>query len=149
MTGRRIQLCVQALEEVARHDLVDRDAGAGACLKDARGALLHMARAVGVDEGVCDDIRWISDLSYGVEAVRDYVPIVHARISKDPSNVALLQGFFLRLSSTLDGPVERLRPLRLPEAARITGYYSSQLVAFVWNVLDVVPVSGFAILVQR
>jgi hypothetical protein len=73
---------------------------------------------------------------------------LHARISKDPSNVALLQEFFLRLSSTLDGPVERMRQLRSPEAARITGYYSSQLVAFVRNVLDVVPVFVFAILVQ-
>lgn len=110
--------------------------------------LLQMARAVGVNEDICEDIRWISDMSYGVESMKSYVDIIHSRISKDPSNVSLLQGFFLKLSSSLDGPVERLKQLNSPEAARVTDYYSSQLVAFVRNVLEIAPVSVFAIMVQ-
>jgi WASH complex subunit strumpellin len=107
-----------------------------------------MARAVGVTKDVCEDIRWISDMSYGIEAMRSYVQILHSRISKDPSNVSLLQGFFAKLSSSLDGSVERLRQLRSPEVDRVTGYYSSRLVTFVRDVLGIVPVSVFAILVQ-
>ena len=107
-----------------------------------------MARAVGVNEEICEDIRWISDMSYGVESMKSYVQIIHSRISKDPSNVSLLQGFFLKLSSSLDAPVQRLDQLNSPDAARVTDYYSSQLVAFVRNVLEIVPVSLFAIIVQ-
>jgi WASH complex subunit strumpellin len=148
VTGRRIQLCVRALEEVEAYDMVDRDVQVKAFLGESRDLLLQMARAVGVTEDVCEDIRWISDMSYGIESMRSYVQIVHSRISKDPSNVSLLQGFFAKLSSSLDGSVERLRQLGSPEVDRVTGYYSSRLVSFVRDVLGIVPVSVFAILVQ-
>ena len=148
VTGRRIQLCVRALEEVETYDMVDRDVQVRAFLGESRDLLLQMARAVGVTEDVCEDIRWISDMSYGIEGMRSYVQIIHSRISKDPSNVSLLQGFFAKLSSSLDGSVERLRQLRSPEVDRVTGYYSSRLVSFVRDVLAIVPVSVFAILVQ-
>lgn len=148
VTGRKIQLCVQALEEVEQYDLVDRDVQVKACLHEARGMLLQMARAVGINEDICEDIRWISDMAYGVESMKSYVKIIHTRVSKDPSNVSLLQGFFLKLSSSLDGPVERLKQLKSPETSRVTEYYSSRLVAFVRNVLEVVPSSVFAIMVQ-
>ena len=148
VTGRKIQLCVQALEEVEQYDLVDRDVQVKAFLHEARGMLLQMARAVGINEDICEDIRWISDMSYGVESMKSYVKIIHTRVSKDPSNVSLLQGFFLKLSSSLDGPVERLQQLNSPDTARIIEYYSSQLVAFVRNVLEIVPSSVFAIMLQ-
>ncbi|KAL9189378.1 hypothetical protein ACHAXT_009053 [Thalassiosira profunda] len=148
VTGRKIQLCVQALEEVEQYDLVDSDVQVKAVLQEARGMLLQMARAVGINEGICEDIRWISDMSYGVESMKSYVKIIHSRIAKDPSNVSLLQGFFFKLSSSLDGPVERLKQLKSPEVERITGYYSSQMVSFVRNALEIVPMSMFAIMVQ-
>jgi WASH complex subunit strumpellin len=148
VTGRRIQFCVQALQEVELCDMVERDVQVKVLLKESRDLLLQMARAVGVNEGVCEDIRWISEMSYGIESMKSYIQIIHSRISKDPSNVSLLRGFFMKLSSSLDGPVERLRQLKSPDVARVTKYYSSQLVTFVRNVLGIVPVSVFATLVQ-
>ena len=148
VTGRKIQLCVQALEEVEQYDLVDRDVQVKTFLHESRDLLLQMARAVGINESISEDIKFISDISYGVESMKSYVKIIHTRISKDPSNVNLLQGFFLKLSSSLDGPVVRLKQLKSPEVERVSGYYSSQLVAFVRNVLEIVPVSVFGILVQ-
>eukprot|EP00986_Skeletonema_menzelii_P002865 scaffold837_cov217-Skeletonema_menzelii.AAC.1 len=148
VTGRKIQLCVQALEEVEQYDLVDRDVQVKTFLQESRDLLLQMARAVGINESITEDIKFISDISYGVESMKSYVKIIHSRISKDPSNVNLLQGFFLKLSSSLDGPVVRLKQLNSPKVERVTGYYSSQLVAFVRNVLEIVPVSVFGILVQ-
>jgi len=146
--GRRIQHCVQALEEVELYDMVDRDVQVKSFLKEARDLLLQMARAVGVNEDICEDIRWISDMSYGIESMKSYVSVIHSRISKDPSNVSLLRGFFLKLSNSLDGTVERINQLHSPEAKRVMNYYSLQLVAFVREVLGIVPVSVFAILIQ-
>ncbi len=149
VTGRKIQLCVQALEEVEQYDLVvDRDVQVKAVLQEARTMLVQMARAVGINEDISSDIRWISDMSYGVESMKTYVQIIHSRISKDPSNVSLLQGFFMKLSSSLDAPADRLKQLNSLEVEKVTGYYSSQLVAFVRNVLDIVPVSVGSIIVQ-
>lgn len=148
VTGRKIQLCIQALEEVETYDLVDRDVQVKVFLEEARGLLLQMARAVSINKDILEDIKWISDLSYGVESMKSYVPIIHARISKDPANVSLLQGFFFKLSSSLDGPVERLKQLKSKDVPRVTYYYSSQLVEFVRNVLEIVPKSVFAILIQ-
>ena len=146
--GRQIQHCVQALEEVELYDMVDRDVQVKSFLKEARDLLLQMARAVSVNEDICEDIRWISDMSYGIESMKSYVTIIHSRISKDPSNVSLLRGFFLKLSSSLDGTFERINQLHSPETKSVINYYSLQLVAFVREVLGIVPVSVFAILVQ-
>jgi WASH complex subunit strumpellin len=148
VTGRRIQLCVQALEDVEHYDLVDRDVQVKSFLSEARELLLQMARVVSINETICGDIQWISDMSYGIESVKSYVTIIHTRVIKDPSNVALLQGFFLKLSSSLDGPVERLKQLNSPKVGKVTGYYSSELVSFVRKVLEIVPVSVFGLLVQ-
>jgi WASH complex subunit strumpellin len=148
VTGRKIQLCVQALEDVEQYDLVDRDVQVKSFLGEARGMLLQMARVVGINESISGDIQWISDMSYGIESVKSYVTIIHTRVTKDPSNVALLQGFFLKLSSSLDGPVDRLKQLNSPEVAKVTGYYSSELVSFVRKVLEIVPISVFGVLVQ-
>ena len=118
-------------------------------------------------------------MSYGVECIRSYVEIIHARISKvgfrpshlshillssppgadalfsfivhveqDPSNVSLLQGFFLKLSTSSDGPMERPSEPGTPGGAGVSDYYSSKLVSFVRTVLSIVPVSVFAIIVQ-
>jgi WASH complex subunit strumpellin len=148
VTGRKIQLCVQALEDVEQYDLVDRDVQVKTFLQESRDLLLQMARAVGINESITEDIKCISDISYGVESVKSYVKIIHSRISKDPSNVNLLQGLFLKLSNSWDDPVARLKQLKSPELERVSGYYSSQLVAFVRNVLEIVPISVFGILVQ-
>lgn len=148
VTGRKIQLCVQALEEVEQYDLIDRDFQVKSFLDESRGLLLQMARAVGINQSICEDIRWISDMSYGIESVKSYVTIIHTRVTKDPSNVALLQGFFLKLLSSLDGPVERLKQLKSPEAVKISEYYSAELVSFVRKVLEVVPISVFRLLVN-
>ena len=175
--GRRIQHCVQSLEEIELFDVVDRDVQARAFVGEARGMLLQMARAVGISSGVLDDMAWISDMSYGVECIRSYVDIIHARISKvsfvasgsisnsllllvlmqsfhfdcnvaqDPSNVSLLQGFFLKLSTSSDGPMERPTSGTLGGAG-VSDYYSSNLISFVRTVLSIVPVSVFAIIVQ-
>ena len=148
VTGRKIQLCIECLQEVEQYDLVDRDVQVKAFLQESRAMLLQMARAVGINEDICEDIRWISDMSYGVESMKSYTSIIHSRISKDPSNVSLLQGFFLKLSSSLDQPVERLKQLNSPEVAKVTDYYSSQLTSFVRAVLEIVPLSVFKIIVQ-
>lgn len=145
--GRRIQHCVQSLEEIELFDVVDRDVQARAFVGEARGMLLQMARAVGISSGVLDDMAWISDMSYGVECIRSYVDIIHARISKDPANVSLLQGFFLKLSTSSDGPIERPTS-GTPGGAGVSDYYSSKLISFVRTVLSIVPVSVFAIIVQ-
>lgn len=148
VTGRKIQLCVQALEDVEQYDSIDRDVQVKTFLVEARGLLLQMARAVGINEDICEDIRWISDMSYGIESVKSYVKIIHSRVTKDPSNVNLLQGFFMKLSSSLDAPVERLKQLNSPDATRVTDYYSLQLVSFVRKVLEIVPISVFGLVVQ-
>jgi WASH complex subunit strumpellin len=148
VTGRKIQLCVQALEDVEQYDLIDRDMQVKSVLEESRGLLLQMARAVGIHESICEDIRWISDMSYGTESVKSYITIIHNRVTKDPSNVALLQGFFLKLYSSLDTPLDRLKQLNSPEAAKATGYYSMELVSFVRKVLEIVPISVFGLLVQ-
>ena len=147
VTGRKIQLCVEALEEVEQYDLVYGDVPVKAYIQEARKMLLQMARALGINEDICEDINWISDMSYGVESMKSYVDIIHSRISKNPLNVSLLLGFFLKLSSSLDGPVQRSQ-LKSSDTTRVTTYSSSQLVSFVRNILEIVPVSVFGILVQ-
>lgn len=148
VTGRKIQLCVQALDEVASFDLIDRDLQVKKVLKQTKDLLLQMVRAVSIKDDICATIDCITDMSYGREVLSGYVNVIHERVKKDPSSVVLLRSLFLKLSSILSWPTARLDQCRSPDVAFVTRYYSSSIIVFVREVLDIIPISVFSILTR-
>ncbi|KAJ1470742.1 hereditary spastic paraplegia protein strumpellin-domain-containing protein, partial [Baffinella frigidus] len=80
------------------------------------------------------------------DIIFDDVDLMHALVRTDPSSVLLLRATFLKLASVLDLPLVRIMQAGSDDLSSVAEYYSSQLVAFVRQVLEVVPVNVFLIL---
>lgn len=146
VTGRKIQHCVQALEDVEQFDVIDTNLSIKAFLKDTRDLLYQMVRAVNIKTSVLNVIEICADFSYAWEVMLDYVPVLHDRVKADPSTVVLLRALFLKLASILDVPIIRIMQCESPDALSVAEYYSNELVAFVRKVMEIIPISVFKIL---
>jgi WASH complex subunit strumpellin len=148
LAGRKIQSISQALEEVQEFHQIAESLQVKSFLEDTRLFLTSMIRIVNVRSMLLADIDIISDLSYAFLLLDTYTPLVHNRIRADPSIVLLLRATFLKLSSLLSLPLVRITQAGSKDDVSVAEYYSSALVRYVRQVLDVVPLSVFAVLDQ-
>mmetsp|Transcript_28154 Transcript_28154/g.84350 ORF Transcript_28154/g.84350 Transcript_28154/m.84350 type:complete len:1190 (-) Transcript_28154:385-3954(-) len=146
IVGRKIQTLVTALEEVEHFERIDTNLHIKSFLAATREDLLQMIRLSIIAPGIIETIEAISDLSYAWGILRDYIPIIHDRVSADPLTASLLRATFLKLASILDVPLVRISQCNSPDAPSVAAYYSGELVIFVRCVLDVIPVSVFGLL---
>jgi hypothetical protein len=147
-TGRKIQKLLEALREVEQFEKIDTSLQVKEFLTKAREFLTSMVKAVGVKPSVLTMVESIADLTYAWEILDDYVPVLHRRVDKDPRSVVLLRAMFLKLASIIDVPLGRILQANSADLDSVCHYYSGELVAFVRNVLSVVPRNVFQILSQ-
>jgi WASH complex subunit strumpellin len=107
-----------------------------------------MIRTVNIKQEFLSIMENASDLSYAWQLLHDYVDILHTRIRRDPTSVVLLRATFLKLASILDVPLIRITMCDSPDQGSVAEYYSSELVEFVREVLEVIPRSVFSLLLQ-
>jgi len=146
VAGRKMQQLSAALQDVEEFHQVETNSHVKHFLQDARALLKQMVRTVNVKEGMLVTLAAVSDLSFAFDIISDYVDLMHALIRTDPSSVLLLRATFLKLASVLDLPLVRIMQAGSDDLSSVAEYYSSQLVAFVRQVLEVVPVNVFLIL---
>src|SRR5690606_37057904 len=137
-TGRKIQKIILALEDVEQFEQLDTDVQVKAFLHETRNILLQMIRTVNVKQEVLSIIENSSDLSYAWQLLHDYVDVFHRMIRQDPSSVVLLRAAFLKLASILDVPMIRITMCESPDQESVAEYYSSELVEFVREVMEVI-----------
>lgn len=148
VTGRKIQGIIAALEDVEQFEAVDTNVQIKSFLNEARDIFRTMIRTVNIKSELLSVLETVSDLSYAWQTLNDYIPVLHERISKDPNSVVLLRATFLKAASILDLPLVRISAIDSPDAVSVAAYYSGELVEFVREVLEVIPVSIFKILDQ-
>lgn len=145
-TGRKIQGVIAALEDVEQFEAVDTNLQIKSYLNETRDILRQMIRTVNIKNEQLHILDNISDLSFAWETLSDYLSIFHERIRKEPNSVVLLRAFFLKTASILDIPLVRITAIDSPDAISVAEYYSSELVEFVRQVLEIIPISVFKIL---
>lgn len=146
-TGRKIHNLISALEEVEQFEQVD-SIQIKAFLGDTREFLLQMVRLTNVQATVLSVLETVSDLSYAWRVLRTYVGQLRDRVRAEPSTAVLLRACFLKLASILDVPLIRISQCDSPDQTSVAQYYSSELVSFVREVLDVIPQSVFKVLAE-
>jgi len=146
LAGRKMQQLMNAMEDVEQFHQIEANAHVKHFLADARGLLRQMMRIVNVREKILTTLAAVSDLSYAFDIITDYIPLMHALVKKDPFAVLLLRATFLKLASVLDLPLVRINQAASPDLVSVAEYYSSNLVAFVRRVMEVVPTNMFLIL---
>ena len=105
-----------------------------------------MLRIINVKKSYLISISKISDFSYAWINIQDYSEDMQNLLKKDSKNVLLLRATFLKLASILNFPLVRLFEIESEDIESVTNYYSGELVKFVKNILQIIPLSVFNIL---
>ena len=150
-SGRKMQQMRVALEEVEQFHGLDTSLQVRAFLEDVRGYLGQMLRIVNVGTGVVGVLDLVSDLSYAWDVLREnnsYIAQMQARIKHSPALMLKLRSVLVKLSSILNVPLVRINQANSKDLVSVSAYYSDELVAYVRNVLEVIPKTVFETLNQ-
>lgn len=143
---RKFQQMILALQEVEQFHQIESSLQIKQYLAETRTHLQHMVRTLNVQEGVLATISVVTDASYAWGLIVGFTPQIHARINADPFTVLKLSCLFLKLRSILDIPLLRISQSGSMDLYSVSEYYSSELVAYVRSVMEIIPVSMFSIL---
>jgi WASH complex subunit strumpellin len=102
------------------------------------------------------EIRQITDVSYCSLLLKEYVSHMQDVIQKDSKKTLMLRATFMKLSSIMNTPMNRLIMLMMlpdeekeartkEEIRSVSMYYSAELMKFVRNVLQIIPRRVFGI----
>ncbi|XP_014669948.1 PREDICTED: WASH complex subunit strumpellin-like [Priapulus caudatus] len=144
--GRKIVQLIQALEEVQEFHQLESIMQVKQFLTDTRQFLHQMIRTINIKEEVLITMQIVADISYAWEIIDSYTDYMQQGIKNDPSLVIKLKATFLKLASALDLPLVRISQAASPDLVSVSQYYSRELVAYVRDVLQVIPRTMFALL---
>jgi WASH complex subunit strumpellin len=141
--GRKIILIKDSLENIKMYHYIEGNLQIKQYINEINQYLNHMLRIVNVKNKVLINIAQISDFSFAWIAIQDYLTVMQDFLKADSKAVLLLRATFLKLASILNFPLVRLFEAESPDISSVTNYYSGELVKFVRNVLQIVPISVF------
>ncbi|BBM98849.1 WASH complex subunit strumpellin [Marchantia polymorpha subsp. ruderalis] len=144
--GRKIQQIIAALEEVEQFHQIEASLQTRQYLSETRAQLHEMVRTLNVQESTLATVSVVSDAAYAWGLIDTFTERIHERIRAEPFTVLKLQCLFLKLRSIMDIPLLRISQCNSLDLLSVSEYYSSELVAYVRAVLEIIPVSMFAIL---
>ena len=146
VAGRRIGKIQDDLDNVKGLYHIVENESAKQNVKIIKDCLNHMLRIINVKKSYLISISKISDFSYAWINIQDYSEDMQNLLKKDSKNVLLLRATFLKLASILNFPLVRLFEIESEDIESVTNYYSGELVKFVKNILQIIPLSVFNIL---
>lgn len=144
--GKKIQQMISALEGVEQFHQIESSLQIKQYLGETRTQLQQMLRTLNVQEGILATISVLSDAAYAWGLIVGFTPQIHTRIHAEPFTVLKLSCLFLKLRSILDIPLLRISQCGSMDLYSVSEYYSSELVAYVRSVMEIIPVSMFSIL---
>ena len=146
VAGRRIGKLQEDLDNVKGLYHIVENESAKQNIKIINDSLNHMLRIINVKKSYLISISKISDFSYAWINIQDYAEDMQNLLKKDSKNVLQLRATFLKLASILNFPLVRLFQIESEDIESVTNYYSGELVKFVKNILQIIPLSVFNIL---
>eukprot|EP00792_Barthelona_sp_PAP020_P006485 TRINITY_DN3009_c0_g1_i1.p1 TRINITY_DN3009_c0_g1~~TRINITY_DN3009_c0_g1_i1.p1 ORF type:complete len:1166 (+),score=291.06 TRINITY_DN3009_c0_g1_i1:38-3499(+) len=110
---------------------------------DARDYLKKMHRILLVSKSNLTKIRIATDLSYAWRVLPVFVTLIQQRIEADAKLIIPLRSLFLKLVSVLDLPLMRITQSQSDDLVSVANVYSSMLLRFVKNILQIIPEAIF------
>lgn len=144
--GRKVHQLVDALVDVEQFHQIDTNLQTKQYLHDIREHLQRMVKTVNVAEFALNTLAVVSDASYAWGVIGQHTEYLQERIRRDSTMVKKQRSLFLKLKSILEMPLLRISQHRSDDLYSVTEYYSSELVAYVRSVLEVIPATMFEIL---
>ena len=144
--GVRIGKIKDRLNGIKNLDRVNESANARENIRLINEKLDHMLLIVNVKKNYLVSISKISDFSYAWISIHDYSREMQKILQSNSKNVLLLRATFLKLASILNFPLVRLFEIESEDIESVTNYYSGELVVFVRDILQIIPISVFSLL---
>ncbi len=147
-TGRDITQLVNAIQEVLHFHEIDKNLQVKQFVQDTANFLLQMINISNIRADALVQMQIISDFSYALELIDNFTNEMQSLIKNQPSLVIKLRATFLKLAFALDLPLLRITQANSSDFTSVTQYYSSEMVAYVRKVLQIIPLSMFNLLAE-
>ena len=134
------------LYEIGKIHYINESANARENIKLINGRLDHMLLIVNVKKNYLISISKISDFSFAWISIHDYSQEMQRILQSNSKNVLLLRAAFLKIASILNFPLVHLYEIDSEDIDSVTKYYSGELVSFVREILQIIPISVFTLL---
>ena len=144
--GVKIGRIKERLNNIKNLDKINESANARENVRLINDKLDHMLLIVNVKKNYLISISKISDFSYAWISIHDYSQEMQKILQSNSKNVLLLRATFLKLASILNFPLIRLFEIESEDIESVTNYYSGELVVFVRDILQIIPISVFGLL---
>jgi WASH complex subunit strumpellin len=132
--GRKITQLIQALEEVQEFHQLESNLQVKQFLEDTKRYLVQMLRTINIKEESLTTLELVADLSYAWIHIDSYTGFMQEFIKRQPSLVIKLRSTFLKMSSALSLPCQRILEANSPDLVSVSAYYSRELVGYVRQV---------------
>ena len=132
------------LYEIGKIHYINESANARENIKLINGRLDHMLLIVNVKKNYLISISKISDFSFAWISIHDYSQEMQRILQSNSKNVLLLRAAFLKIASILNFPLVHLYEIDSEDIDSVTKYYSGELVSFVREILQIIPISVFS-----
>ena len=139
-----IQFFMDAITEMTHIDIIDKNNHIKSVMRDVQKCLVQMSRLQGLRSNVCEIIETISDFSACRGSVEDFIPLFHFKVKTEPKNTSLLSPFFVKCTSFLKSTVVSGIGTNHPSAVFVRNVHTAALVAYVKEVLNVIPATVFS-----
>ena len=144
--GVKIGRIKERLNNIQNLDKIKESANARENIRLINDKLDHMLLIVNIKKNYLIAISKISDFSYAWISIHDYSQEMQKILHSNSKNVLLLRATFLKLASILNFPLVRLFEIESEDIESVTNYYSGELVVFVRDILQIIPISVFNLL---
>ena len=144
--GINISKIKDDLYEIGKMHYISESANARENIKLINGKLDHMLLIVNVKKNYLISISKISDFSFAWISIHDYSQEMQRILQSNSKNVLLLRAAFLKIASILNFPLVHLYEIDSDDIDSVTKYYSGELVSFVREIMQIIPISVFSLL---
>lgn len=151
-TSKKIQKYIKALDDIEKYDQIENNTQVRQHIDDTKKKLKGMLKVLNLKKRLLTDFRRFTDCSYSFLILKDYIGNMQKMIQRDASSTLLLRATFMKLSSIMDAPMNRIIQLDMiymqeqtenqPYSSNfrsVSNYYSTELMNFVKEVLQVIP----------
>ena len=144
--GVRIGKIKERLNSIKNLDKISESANARENIRLINEKLEHMLLIVNIKKNYLISISKITDFSYAWISIHDYNQEMQNLLQMNSKNVLLFRATFLKLASILNFPLVHFFEIESKDIENVANYYSGELVAFVRDILQVIPISVFNLL---
>lgn len=150
--SRKIQKLIKALDDVEKYDQIENNLQIREHINDTKKKLKGMLKVLNLKKRLLSDVKRVTDCSYSFLILKDYIAHMQKEIENDASSTLLLRATFMKLSSIMDAPMSRIIQLDMQNTQNqvenssytsnfksVSNYYSTELMNFVKEVLQVIP----------